>query len=109
MIATNIKTLRQAVITLLRQAGKSPIEAVDLWDRIYSREIQAARPGAHRLIIGSYELEYTKPNTPSPIDLGGLIEQSNALAHDEAASYVGAFIRAGAIIVIVAAIIIWLL
>jgi hypothetical protein len=73
MIATHPSTLRAAVITLLRKSGESPISAVDLWDRVYSRQILQAAPGAHRLLIGAYTLEFTKPET-APIEEGQPIE-----------------------------------
>lgn len=75
MKATSIITLRKSVIALLHEAGYSPIEAVDKWDRVYSRQIQEAAPGTHTLIIGKWTLEYTKPSIPSPVDLNELIEQ----------------------------------
>lgn len=64
MIATRKSTLRAAVIGLLRQSGKSPIEAVDLWDRVYSRQLDQAAPGTHKFIIGGATLEFTKPGKP---------------------------------------------
>jgi len=61
MITTKISTIRLSVITLLRKSGKSPIEATDLWDRVYSRQIEQAPPGTHKFIIGEYTLEFTVP------------------------------------------------
>jgi hypothetical protein len=65
-MAQNIRT---AVIDLLKQSGHSPIEAVQQCDEVYSSVIQRAAPGPHTLVIGQFELEFTKPGIPSPIEL----------------------------------------
>ena len=80
MKATSIHTLRSTVIALLREEGRSPIEAVNLWDTVYSKQLQTAKPGTHKLLIGKYTLEYIVPGAPSPIDLIDLIAQSSAEA-----------------------------
>lgn len=104
MIATSISSLRSVVIRLLREDGRTPIEAVELWDRVYSRQIQTAKPGTHKLLIGKYTLEYTKPGAPSPIDLTELIATSNAEAHKAEISHrLRRRIQALAVIVLVIA------
>lgn len=64
MQATNIRTIREDVIRLLRVTGSSVIEATDLWDNVYSTQYHQARPGVpHTWIFGEYELEFTKQDT----------------------------------------------
>jgi hypothetical protein len=78
MIATNIKTIRASVIRLLVEQHHSPITAVDLWDRVYSKQIRDAKPGTHTLKIGRYDLEYIKPDVPSPVPLEALIDRTRS-------------------------------
>ena len=102
MIATRISSLRAAVIQLLRRNGNSPIDATDLWDTVYSKQIQNATPGIHKLLIGEYVLEYTVPFEPPRSDLVELITKSNNEAHEaEIASQLRGKLQAIVVIIIV--------
>jgi hypothetical protein len=64
MIATQIRTIREEVILLLRKSGHSVIEAIEKWDRVYSVQYAQAQPGiTHTWHIGDYEFEFTKQAT----------------------------------------------
>jgi hypothetical protein len=76
MIATNVRTLKDTAILLLKESGYSPIEALNRWNNVISVEIHNARPGTHIILIGKYELEYTKKGEtetlePAPIEPSG--------------------------------------
>ena len=108
MIATRESTVRAAVITLLRRDGHSAIRATDLWDRVYSKQYEIAKPGTtHKFIIGKFEFEYTK-QAPA-VDLVELIAQSHTEATKlETSSHVRAWVQVIAVILILIALLILL-
>lgn len=61
MIATTTHTIRENIIRLLEKSGHTPLQAVNKWDNVYSKQYRDAKPGiAHVWIIGEYEFIFTK-------------------------------------------------
>ncbi len=68
MKTSHIRTIRENVIYLLRVSGYTVIEAVDLWDKVYSRDYELSKPGIkHAWHIGEYTFEFTKVSTDQPV------------------------------------------